>query len=233
MSGLRSFLLLGMFLLGACASSVRLNETSTAVHVAKDLAPPDSTQIAVDPTTYRIGPTDVLTVSVFGATELDREGAVDAGGNFAVPLAGTVTAAGKTPQQLADDIEAKLRGPYLKDPQVTVNVKESHAQIMTVDGQVREPGVYTISGRMTLQQAIATAKGATDVASVKNVVVFRTVSGQKMAAMFNLVDIRSGRTPDPDIYGNDIVVVGENATRRFLRDAAIAFPLLGRFVPVI
>ena len=233
MSGLRYFLLLGALPLAACAGSSGLSGSSTAVQVAQQLPAPDSSQIAVDPSSYRIGPTDVLTISVFGAPELDREAAVDAAGGFAIPLAGSVQAAGRTPQQLAAVIEEKLRGPYLKDPKVTVNVKEGHAQVVTIDGQVREPGVYQIAGRMTLQQAVARAKGASDVANIRNVVVFRTVQGQKMAAMFSLVDIRSGRTPDPEIYGNDIVVVGEDATRRFLRDAAITFPLLGRFVPIL
>lgn len=212
---------------------MRLDEQSSAVQVAQALPPPDSSVLTVDTARYKIGPSDVISVAVFGAPELDREGTVDAAGNFALPLAGTIMAAGHTPQDLARAIEAKLRGPYVKDPQVTVNVKEAHAQTVTVDGEVRQPGVYPVVGRMTLQQAVATAKGAADTANIKNVVVFRTVEGQKMAAMFDLREIRSGRTPDPEIYGNDIVVVGENATRRFLRDAYFTFPLLGRFIPVL
>ena len=219
--------------LGACGSGTRLDESSTAVRVAGVLPAPDSDAIPVNVTNYRLGPLDEITVSVFGAPELDREGAVDAAGNFAMPLTGTVMAAGKTPNELATAIEDKLRGPYLRDPKVSVNIKAAKSQLVTVDGEVAEPGVYPVIGRMTLQQAVASAQGASQAANIKSVIVFRTVDGQRMAAMYNLRDIRSGRVADPQIYGNDIVIVGENATRRWLRDAAMTFPLLGRFIPVL
>ena len=150
-----------------------------------------------------------------------------------MPLAGTLQAGGRTPDELARAIEDELRGRYLRDPQVSVNIKEALGDLVTIDGEVREPGVYPVLGRMTLQQAIATAKGASEAANIKNVVVFRTVDGQQMAAMFNLHDIRSGRSEDPQVYGRDIVVVGENSLRRWLRDTAITFPILGRFVPMV
>ncbi|WP_310467820.1 polysaccharide biosynthesis/export family protein [Sphingomonas sp.] len=222
-----------VMLLCGCGSSVQLDRNSTAVRVADSLPAPDSPEVAVDVSAYRIGPTDQIAISVFGAPELDREGAVDAAGNFALPLAGSIAAAGKTPQQLATDIEEKLRGRYLKDPKVAVNIKEARSQMVTVDGEVKQPGIYPVVGRMSLQQAVATAKGASAAANIGNVIVFRTVNGQKMAAMFNLKDIRSGRYEDPQIYGNDIVVVGDSATRRFLQDASMAMPLLARFVPVL
>lgn len=84
-----------------------------------------------------------------------------------------------------------------------------------------------------LQQAIASAKGADDLANLDNVAVFRTVGREKMAALFSLKAIRAGRMPDPQIYANDIVVVGENATRRLLKDIN-NIPILGsfgRFIP--
>lgn len=224
---------LALLALSACGAGARLDEGSTAVRVAETLPAPDSPEIAVNPSTYRLGPTDEIVVSVFGAPELDREGRIDAAGNFALPLAGTVQAGGKTPDELARAIEEKLRGRYLRDPQVAVNIKQAVGHLVTIDGEVREPGVYPVLGRMTLQQAIATAKGASEAADIKNVVVFRTVDGQRMAAMFNLRDIRSGRYEDPEIYGNDIVVVGENSLRRWLRDTAITFPILGRFFPMV
>lgn len=220
-------------LLCACGGS-QLDSSSSAVRVATMLPPPDSPVVAVDVAPYRIGPGDELTVSIFGAPELDRTGIVDAAGNFALPLAGTVNAAGKSPGEFAAMVEAKLRGPYLKNPKVAVNIKQSSIQqTVTVDGEVRQPGVYPVMGRMSLQQAIATAKGASDAANIRNVIVFRTVNSQKMAAMFDLRDIRSGRYPDPPIYGNDIVIVGESAFQKFLRGASMAFPMLGRFIPVV
>lgn len=223
-------------LLAACSTSggiARLDQRSTAVAVADVLPAPDNRSRTLDFSQYRIGPSDKIKVAVFGAEELEREGFVDAAGNFSLPLVGSVQAGGRTPDELAQVITAKLAGRYIKKPQVTVNVLEAKSQTFTVDGAVREPGVYPIVGRMTLQQAIATAKGADEFANVGNVVVFRTVNERKMAALFNLRDIRSGRLADPDIYGNDIVVVGENATKRFFRDVTGAFPVLGAFIPVL
>lgn len=224
---------LALLLLCGCAGGARLGANSSAVQVAETLGPPDSPVVSIDTANYRIGPTDEIAVSVFGAPELDREGAVDAAGNFSLPLAGSIAAAGRTPLELATDIEGRLRGRYLREPKVAVNIKVAKAQMVTVDGEVRQPGLYPVVGRMSLQQVLATAKGASEAADIGNVVVFRTVNGQKMAAMFNVKDIRAGRYSDPQIYGNDIVVVGQSAMRRFLRDAAMTFPLLGRFIPVL
>jgi polysaccharide export outer membrane protein len=219
--------------LGGCASGLNLDSSSRAVTVAHSLPAPDTNISAIDFSNYRIGPLDTIAVDVFGAPELSRTGAVDAAGNFSMPLVGTILAGGNTPGDLSGKIAASLRGRYLKNPQVSVNVKEARAQTVTVDGAVHNPGVYPVVGRMTLQQAIATARGAGDIADLNKVVVFRTVNDKKMAALFSLKDIRSGRYADPQIYGNDIVIVGENAARRFLKDFTSAFPTVGSFIPIL
>jgi polysaccharide export outer membrane protein len=203
------------------------------VVVADSLPAPGQDRSRLDFSNYRIGPSDEIVVKVLGADELEREGTVDAAGNFSMPLVGSVAAGGKTPAELSQDIAGKLAGRYLKNPQVSVNVKKAVSQTFTVDGAVTAPGVYPITGRLTLQQAIATAKGANEFANINNVVIFRTVNDRRMAALFNLKDVRSGRLADPDIYGNDIVVVGENATKRFFKDVTGAFPVLGAFIPVL
>lgn len=219
--------------LSGCASDPTLGEQSTAVTVARSLPPPDQTGMALDLSNYRIGPLDVIRVEVFGAPELTREAEVDAAGNFGLPLAGPVAAAGKTPGEFSAAIAAQLRQRYLKNPQVSVNIVKAQSKTFTVDGAVRQPGNFPIVGKMTLQQAIATARGADQAANLNNVVIFRTVNNQKVAALFSLKDIRAGRLDDPQIYGNDIVVVGESAARRFFRDFGNMFPILGQFVPVL
>ncbi len=216
-----------------CSSGPMLGEQSTAVSVAQSLPPPDPTSMATDVSNYQIGPLDVIRVEVFGAPELTREGEVDAAGNFSLPLVGAVAAAGKTPAQLGTTISDTLRGRYLRNPQVSVNLVKAQSKTFTVDGAVRQPGVYPILGSISLQQAIATARGTDQAANLNNVVVFRTVNSRKMAALFSLKEIRAGRLDDPQVYPNDIVVVGESATRRFFRDFASTFPLLGQFVPVL
>jgi polysaccharide export outer membrane protein len=218
---------------GGCASNPTLGQGSSAVRVAQALPPPDQTGMGIDLSNYRIGPLDVIRVEVFGAPELTREAEVDAAGNFSVPLAGAVQAAGRTPAELSGAISTALQGRYLKNPQVSVNIVKAKAKTFTVDGAVKAPGNYPIVGKMTLQQALATAQGADQIANLNNVVIFRTVNSQKTAALFSVKDIRAGRLEDPQIYGNDIVIVGESAGRRFFRDFGNMFPILGTFVPVL
>lgn len=218
--------------LGACAGGASLDSRSTAVTVASDLPAPDETELGMEMTEYRIGPTDVIAVSVFNADELETEGMVDAGGNFLLPLIGTVRAGGKTPSELSNAIADELRGRFIKDPQVVVNVKEARARTVTVDGAVMQPGIYPVVGKMSLQQAIATARGVNDLADTDTVILFRTVDGQRMAALYDLDDIRSGRIVDPQVYGRDVVVVGQSATRRFMKDTQMAAPIFARFLPV-
>jgi polysaccharide export outer membrane protein len=86
---------------------------------------------------------------------------------------------------------------------------------------------------MTLQQAIATARGADEAAILNNVFIFRTVNNQKSAALYSLKAIRAGQLDDPQNYVYDIVVVGESSARRFLKDFGTMFPVLGQFVPVL
>lgn len=222
---------LGLFALSACAGGASLGADSRAVSVTRALPAPTTTTSTLDFSNYRIGPRDELIVEVFGAPELRREGEVDAAGNLSLPLVGTVVAGGRTPNEVAASIATQLKGRYIRNPQVTVNIKKAVGQTVTVDGAVREPGVYPVAGRMTLQQAIASAKGADDLANLDNVVVFRRVENQQMAALFSLRQIRAGRVTDPQIFGNDIVVVGENATRRFLRN--LSQVPLGNFIPFV
>jgi polysaccharide export outer membrane protein len=131
---------------------------------------------------------------------------------------------------LSSAIAEQLQGRYLKRPQVSVNIVKAQAKTFTVDGAVRQPGNFPIVGKMTLQQAIAAAHGADQAANLNNVVIFRTIQNQKAAALFSLKEIRAGRLVDPQIYGNDIIVVGESAARRFIRDFGSMFPVLGQFV---
>ena len=202
-----------------CAGETQLSSSSSAVQVAKALPPPDTTVVPIETAPYHVVPGDELIVSVFGAPDLDRDGLVDGAGNFSMPLTGTLHVAGKTPEEVSTAIADKLRGSYIKNPRITLNVKQSGNQsAVTVDGEVQQPGIYPVVGKMTLQQAIATAHGASQMANIRKVVVFRTVNNQKVAAMFDLKSIRSGQSPDPEVFGNDIVVVGESAIQKFLRN---------------
>lgn len=174
---------------------------------------------------YHIGPQDVLIVDVLGLEDMaNREITVDGAGRISVPLAGSIVAAGSTPDELAARITAGLRANYMRNPLVSVNVKEAVSQFVTVDGQVTEPGNYPILGEMTLTRAVASAKGLGEFAKQDDVVVLRTVDGQRYAGIYNLAAIRRGNYPDPEIYANDLVIVGDSAALRRMRDLFTILP---------
>ena len=178
-----------------------------------------------------IGPLDTILVDVFNVPELSREIQVDASGRIAMPLAGTLDARGRTAEELADTIRSALRARYIRDPQVTVNLKSSVSQVVTIDGQVIEPGLYPVTNQMTLMRAIASAKGLSEFARQDDVVILRTVKSQRMAGLYNIGAIRRGAYDDPMIYANDIIVVGDSPERRRFRDIVSLAPLLA--APII
>ena len=182
---------------------------------------------------YRIGALDTLDVSVYQEPDLSAKALqVDASGQIALPLVGTVSAMGKTPAELSRELERTLGSKYLRNPQVTVTVAASVSQKVSVQGEVAEPGVYPLSGPTTLLGVLSMAKGETDVASLKQVVVFRTINGQRMGATFDVASIRRGQAADPVIQGNDMVVIGSSGTKKFWKGVVSAAPVLSIFRPV-
>jgi polysaccharide biosynthesis/export protein len=215
-------------LLSSCAGSRVLGGAeSVKVISGTELPQPSRTDLIAQDRPYLIGPFDKLTIDVFGIEELSKkEVQTDASGRISFPLAGVVEAAGRTPAEVEEILEQRLRTGFVRDPQVTVNLKETVSQVITVDGQVREPGLYPVIGRMTLIRAVATAKGTDEFAKLDDVVVFRTVNGQQYAALYNLKSIRRGGYADPEVFANDVVVVGDSAARRFFKNALQVAPLL-------
>lgn len=173
-----------------------------------------------------IGPLDTIQIDVFNVPDLSREVQVDAGGQIAMPLIGTVDARGLTARELGQTIENALRGRYVRNPSVTVNIRSSVSQVVTMEGQVVEPGLYPVTNQMTLLRAIASAKGLSEFARQEDVVILRTVAGRKMAGLYNIEAIRRGAYDDPAIYANDVVVVGDSPARRRFRDLVSVSPLL-------
>lgn len=212
--------------LGGCAPTLSLQGgPEVQVLPQHDLPlPPDAPRGATQ-RPYRIGPFDKLDISVFGVDDLKREIQADASGRVSFPLAGTIEAGGLTPPELATEIARRLK-TYVRDPQVTVNLKDSASSVVTVDGAVREPGLYPVIGRTTLIRAIASAKGLTETADTQHAIIFRTIAGKRYAALYSIRSIREGRYDDPEIFAEDVVVVGESASRRFFRDLVAASPLL-------
>lgn len=190
---------------------------------------PAADRVVADPqrVDYRVGPNDVLTVKIFQVEDLDREVKVDDSGRITLPLVGSVVAAGRTVAELESVIAGLYRARYLQDPQVSVYVKQAAGRRVTVEGAVGQPGIFPIDSRISLLQAIALARGPSNVANERNVIVFRTIDGRRQFARFDLRAIREGRAPDPELFGEDIVVVDESAGKVWLRRIVEATPLIG------
>jgi polysaccharide export outer membrane protein len=186
---------------------------------------PAGVQGALVPDDYKIGPQDTLEVAVFQVQDLSKTVRVDSGGTILLPLIGQMTAGGRTTQELSDDVATELSKKYLNDPRVTVTVKESASQRVTVDGAVINPGIYPISGETTLMQAVALAQGPAELADLHQVAIFRTSGAQRLTAVFDLAAIREGKAADPRMLANDIVIVETSRGRRFLRGLREAIPL--------
>ncbi len=214
-------ILLAVALLSGCLSA-NINEST--VEQANKNAPtqPVSGALPATPvigsTDYRVGPLDVLDVEVFSVPDLTKSVRISVGGEFTMPLVGTIPAAGKTVGEIEKEIAARLKDGFMENPQVTVFVKEYMSQRVTVEGAVREPGIFSLTGRTSLLQVVAMCKGLDELANPGGVVIYRNIEGRRYAAAFDIREIRAGRLIDPEVLGSDIVVVDFSGVRSNLKD---------------
>jgi len=182
---------------------------------------------------YRIGPDDTVSINTFFEPELSVESVkVDRSGQIGVPGIGSMTVEGLTTEELASQIEESYRGRLLERPQVSVSIVDSADRKVVVTGQVNSSGVFEIRNSTTLLEAIAMARGENEIAKMDEVVIFRTIQGQRMAARFDVNAIRSGAMEDPRILGNDVVVVGLSEAKEIWRDIRQLVPIIAVFRPL-
>jgi polysaccharide export outer membrane protein len=185
---------------------------------------------------YKIGPMDVLEISVFAVPDLSKAVQVGQDGLINFPLIGTVTASGKTAHDVEQEMSAKLAAKYLKSPQVTIFVKEYNSQRVTVDGSVKHPGVYPLKGQTTLVQVLAMAEGVDMTVASGEVVIFRRIDGLRSAARFDVSAINDGKAEDPELHPGDVVVVDTSAGKIALQGFLKALPAAATaaaFVPLL
>lgn len=174
------------------------------IRLVKSLPPPPSSATGEK---ELIAINDVLEINVYEVDQLDRNVQVDSAGFVSLPLIGTVKADGKSVSELEREIEAAYGKDYLQNPDVTIFVKESFGQRVTVGGEVVKPGIYPTTGASTLNQVIVQAGDFSLVANRGSVVVFRDYGTHKLAATYDVAKIREGKEGDPRIFGGDSVVV--------------------------
>jgi len=221
------FPVLGLLILTSCADT-----RGGSIAYDRPLAAPDEVTYQTLGTDYKIAPMDKLSVKVFKMEDLTGEYDVDLAGNISLPLIGQVQAANLTTEQLDNQLTQKLGDKYLEHPDVSVAIKSSTAHVVTVDGAVKDGGSFPVGGPTSLIRAIAMAKGTTEDANARRVAVFRTISGKRQAAAFDLTSIRRGEAPDPEIFPGDIIVVDGSKVKAVQKQILQSIPLLAIFGPL-
>lgn len=171
-------------------------------------------------TDYKIGANDLLEIEVFSVEELKRTVRVNSNGQVSLPLVGLVRVAGLSSADAERLIAQRYGEKYLQDPQVSIFIREFTSQRITVDGAVARPGIYPLTGQMTLLRALAMAGGGASLSDLEHVMLFRmTPDGQSLTEQYDVDKIRKGEATDPFLRGDDVVVVNRNSARAALRDS--------------
>ena len=157
---------------------------------------------------YRIGPEDVLHISVWKEEDLDRKVLVRPDGGISFPLAGDIQVSGRTPLEVQDEIRSRLQR-YVPDAEVTVSVDKISGYTVFVLGEVEAPGQFTLGRYVDVVQALTLAGGFTPYASSRNIQILRRQDGREVTYEFDFRSISRGRNLDQNIIlqSGDVVLV--------------------------
>lgn len=157
---------------------------------------------------YRIGPEDVLEISVWKEPELQREVLVRPDGGISFPLAGDVQAAGRTPGEIQAEITERIE-KYIPQAVVTVSVKKISGYTIFVIGKVNKPGQFSVGRYVDVIQALTLAGGLTPFASEGNIKVLRRENGKEVVLPFEYSAVKRGKNLKQNIIlkSGDVVVV--------------------------
>lgn len=191
-----------LILVASCLATVA---TAHALDTAKHAAARERSSA---PEEYRIGPADVLQISVWKNESLSRTVPVRPDGMISLPLVNEIRAAGLTPLQLRDVLRKKL-AEYLPNPEVSVIVMEMHSFVVSVLGEVKKAGRYQFAGPATVLDALAQAGGMTEFASPSGLYVLRHENGATRRIPFNYNKVISDSSQNGNFFvqPGDIVVV--------------------------
>jgi polysaccharide export outer membrane protein len=166
------------------------------------------------PARYMIGPQDLLKITVFDEPDLSNSYRVDGDGFITFPYIGRVAASGLTLAELQDRIRGMLAAGFIKNPQVRAEIGEFKSQSVLVSGEVRQPGKITMTGSMTLLEALAAAGSTTSAASSELTVAHPRKPGEAASDVvkINWKDLELGRGTDVALQDGDIINVPKAQT---------------------
>jgi polysaccharide export outer membrane protein len=200
--------------LAAASSPPEASRASTSAApsvVSLPAAPQNSARPAAGP--YLLGPEDILEVTVWGYPDMTRVVTVRPDGQVAVPLAGTVPAAGRSVERLTQDV-TRAYAKYIINPQVTVIVKEFRKIRISVLGQVTKPGAYTLPPGARVLDAISASSGVTDNAALTQVQLVR-VSGDTQPLSLEGLLVQQDMHQNFVLEPGDTLIVPEDTKNKF------------------
>jgi len=157
---------------------------------------------------------DVLEVTVWRNVDLSKIVQVRPDGRISMPIIRDMTAVGKTPSQLAEEMTNKLK-EYVQNPVVAVSLKEVNSSNVFVLGEVVKPGKYPLKSKTTLLQGITVAGGFTPIAARNQIVIFRFIENapgiKRLTASYDDIVLRGGITDNFELKSGDTVVIPSEA----------------------
>jgi polysaccharide export outer membrane protein len=173
--------------------------------------PPAQTQEARDVfvRAYRVGPGDLLELKVFEVDQLSQTVRVSEDGSITLPLIGRVLVEGLTQEGVVQKLSGLLQAKYVKNPQVTIFIKEYKNQQVAVIGAVEKAGSYELVGRKNLLQIISMAGGFSENASDKIFILREGADGATSTIPIDLKDllVNGNQTLNMPIMPNDVISV--------------------------
>ena len=157
---------------------------------------------------YIIGPGDILDISVWKEQALTKLVTVLPDGKISFPLVGTISAGGKTLNQVTEELEKKL-ARFVPDLSLSVVVHQVNSMLVYVIGKVHHPGRFILNTNVDVLQALAMAGGLTPFAEQGNIKIFREAESGKKMFKFDYDDVSSGKKMEQNIMlkrGDTIVV---------------------------
>ena len=152
----------------------------------------------IDPLMYKIGPGDILRISVWKEEGMEQEVLVKPDGGITFPLVGDMKASGMTTSGLTAAIKNRLRR-YIPDPVVTVSVLQAVSNKIYVVGKVNRPGEYNATHYMDVLQALSLAGGLTPFAESDEIKIIRRGDNKKETFNFDYDEVISGKRLDMNI----------------------------------
>jgi polysaccharide export outer membrane protein len=157
-----------------------------------------------------VGPDDVFIMRVVGEKDLPEEFQVASDGTVDLPYIHRVQVAGLEPHEIAHAVREKLMADQiLKDPSVTVMIKEYRSKKITVLGQVQKPGSFPLTSGLTLLQAVSVSGGFTSIAKTDHVRLTRKLKTGAKTVVLSVDAITEGKSPDVALQAGDVIYISE------------------------